>query len=319
MAEITFEFPDGVERRIHQLSDELGYVTLGEVVSRLKVAPLARVEFSAVALAPYLYDASLGDAFELPELDALTAGDLAGAVTRWIRRTASDNMAGRTESKFKVSLWRPKGDAQLHSFRFIARAPASEAFDEEDDDSGSGIVTPPPNMPPLNNGVFPPDAAAWQALSGSYVNFVSLLQNGYAHLFGLQNNAIIVLTGDNQRLRRTLEDAYGDLAKLRIGTFEIESAQREEAGSAKVREELGTQFISELGSLGRVFASVKLGMPAELVELVDLVNNTPELAEAIRDPEVRKVLRDEKTRKELAALLKLAAQPTPQKEQPQAA
>ena len=37
----------------------------------------------------------------------------------------------------------------------------------------------------------------------------------------------------------------------------------------RVREELGKTFLSELGSLGRVLATSKLGMAPELIELGD--------------------------------------------------
>ena len=54
-------------------------------------------------------------------------------------------------------------------------------------------------------------------------------------------------------------------------------------------------------------AAAKFGMAPELMELADIVSASPELAEALKAPEVRKLLKDEKTRKELAALLMMAA------------
>lgn len=98
-----------------------------------------------------------------------------------------------------------------------------------------------------------------------------------------------------------------------------------------MREELGRQFISELGTLGRVVASAKLGLSPELVELFETVNASPELLDALRSPDVRRLLKDEKTRKELAELLKMAAaaptetppannpSPSPEEELPKAA
>ena len=300
-SEIIFENLDQIEASVQRLRDELGYITLSEVKSRLRADTVGRVDFTAVSLASFLIDDDADGVPTFPDMDAITDEDLARAVGRWLRQHVHDNLIGRSEAKFKVSLWSPKGDTHLCSGRFIARR-AERPMDSPAGTFASGLPSPFPA-----NGVLPPDAAVWQALGGSYVNFVTMMQSGYAHLFGLQNSAIVVLNGDNQRLRKTLESAYGDLAKLRIGTFEAETEQRRDQASAKVREELSRQFISELGSLGRVIASAKLGLPAELAELIELVNATPELAEAIRDPEVRKVLRDEKTRKELAALLKIAA------------
>ena len=45
-----------------------------------------------------------------------------------------------------------------------------------------------------------------------------------------------------------------------------------------------------------------------MIELAEIVNASPELLEAMKNPAVKKILRDEKTRKELAALLVMAAQ-----------
>lgn len=39
-------------------------------------------------------------------------------------------MAGRATAKFRVCLWRPKGDALLHSARFVARNPVHLDADE---------------------------------------------------------------------------------------------------------------------------------------------------------------------------------------------
>jgi len=42
-------------------------------------------------------------------------------------------MAGRGSGKFKVCLWRPKGDALLHSARFVARNPVHMNADDGED------------------------------------------------------------------------------------------------------------------------------------------------------------------------------------------
>ena len=311
--EIIFENLEQIEASVQRLRDDLGYITLSEVKSRLQADTVGRVDFSTVSLASFLVEEDADGVPTFPDLDDISDEDLARAVSRWLRQHVHDNMVGRNEAKFKVSLWSPKGDTHIYSGRFIARRVERPA----EHTAPAGTIASGPSMRFTQNGVLPPEAAVWQALGGSYVNFVALMQTGYSHLFGLQNSAIVVLNGDNQRLRKTLESAYGDLAKLRIGTFEAETEQGRDSASTKVREELGKQFIAELGALGRVVAGAKLGLPAELAELIELVNATPELAEAIRDPEVRKVLRDDKTRKELAALLKLAAAAPPTTEKPE--
>ena len=142
------------------------------------------------------------------------------------------------------------------------------------------------------------------------------MQSTYSHLANLQNAHITSQSGQIARAQRTNEHIVGQLTSLKIGAYEIESHQRGDDGEGRVREELGKQFIAELGGLGRVLATAKFGMAPEMIELAEIVNASPELLDAMKNPEVRKILRDEKTRKELAALLVMAAQsatapPTP--------
>lgn len=236
-------------------------------------------------------------------------------------------MAGRATAKFKVCLWRPKGDALLHSARLLARNPIHLDGDEGEDFPLVAPPTPtvlaPAGPPALLVG---PEERVWAALGDGYTRLIALAQGTYSHIAGLQNTAIVVLNGQNQRLQKLVEELSGDLIQLKIGAYEVESGRRTDDGEAKVREELGRQFISELGTLGRVVASAKLGLSPELVELFETVNASPELSETLRSPEVRKLLRDEKTRKELAELLKMAAaatadtppanNPTPPAEEP---
>ena len=69
--------------------------------------------------------------------------------------------------------------------------------------------------------------------------------------------------------------------------FEAESSLRGDDGEGRVREELGKQFIAELGGLGRVLATAKFGMAPEMIELAEIVNASPELLEAMKNPAVK--------------------------------
>lgn len=314
MTEIVFEGLANTEQRILELTEELGYLSLYEVTGRNSSALLARMDFNPVDLLPYLVQ----DGGEVVDPDDATPAELAAAAARWLRRTAADNLTGRAEAKFKVMLWRPKGDANLHSARFIARNPA---WDEDDE---APLVPIPTVSAPPAPGVLPPEERVWVALGEGYTRLIALSQGTYSHIAGLQNTTIVSLNAQNQRLQKLVEELSGDLIQLKIGAYEAETGRRADDGEVKVREELARQFVSELGLLGRALASAKLGVPPELAELVSSVGESPELMEALKSPEVRKLLRDDKTRKELAELLKMAAAapanpPPPPPEQAQAA
>jgi hypothetical protein len=160
---------------------------------------------------------------------------------------------------------------------------------------------------PVPAGIVPPDARAWHALGDGYTRLMELAQKVYAHLATLQNTTVGNQNTQILRLQKVVEDLVAEHIKMRVGVVEADHSRRVEGEESRVREELGKQFISELGTFGRVVASAKFGMAPELMELAEIVSSSPELMEAMKAPEVRKMLRDEKTRKELAELLMMAA------------
>ncbi len=311
--DLQFEKLDTVEAVIRERCAEITHITVHEVHDRNGYPQLGRVCFGAVDLGAFVEheDDNYGDGDEsdddddAPDLGDLgkmdqgvTFAALAEAAMRWIRHMASQNMVGEREGKFKVNLWKGKGDKVIYSSRFLCT--------NLDWEEPPAALTVPAAMPTT----FPdnlPEARTWRALGEGYTHLISLLQGSYAHLATLQNAHISNQGGQLTRAQKSTENVVGQLTSLKIGAFEVESTQRGDSGEGKVREELGKQFIAELGGLGRVLATAKFGMAPEMVELAEIVNASPELLEAMKNPEVRKILRDEKTRKELAELLLMAA------------
>ena len=206
MQDITFEGLETTDRRLRELADDLGYVSLTEVTGRHSCEALGRADFSATDLAPYLAEMDpneLGELAEVADLDDPSNEDLARAASRWVRQVAAANMAGRATAKFKVCLWRPKGDALLHSARFLARNPVHMDGDEGDD---FPLVAPPaPTIAapaPQPAMIVGPEERVWSALGDGYTRLIALAQGTYSHIASLQNTAIVVLNGQNQRLQK---------------------------------------------------------------------------------------------------------------------
>ena len=327
---LQFEKLDTIDAVIRQRCTEITHITVHEVVDRNGYPQLGRICFGAVDLGAFVEpededrddpdddrdddrddrddpnDDPLGD---LARMDnGVTYAVLADAAIRWIKHMADQNMIGQREGKFKVNLWKGKGDKVIYSCRFLC---TNTEWEEPLANSPAPTV-PLPTMSPDTA----PDPRTWRALGEAYQNFVGLVQSSYQHIANLQSAHITSTSGQLARTQRSNENIVGELTKLKIGVFEAESHQRADDGEGRVREELGKQFIAELGGLGRVLATAKFGMAPEMIELAEIVNASPELLDAMKNPEVRKILRDEKTRKELAALLVMAAQsgtapPTP--------
>jgi hypothetical protein len=316
--ELQFEKLDTIDTVIRQRCTEITHITVHEVLDRNGYPQLGRICFGAVDLGAFIEldvddgdddDDEDGDRDEeesetlgdLARMDnGVSYGALADAAIRWIKHMADQNMVGQREGKFKVNLWKGKGDKVIYSSRFLC---TNTEWQEP------SVTVPAPTVPlPAPYPDTSPDPRSWRALGEAYQNFVGLVQSSYQHITNLQGAHITGTSGQLARLQRSNENIVGQLTNLKIGVFEAESSQRGDDGEGRVREELGKQFIAELGGLGRVLATAKFGMTPEMVELAEIVNASPELLEAMKNPAVKKILRDEKTRKELAALLIMAAQ-----------
>ena len=78
-------------------------------------------------------------------------------------------MAGRATAKFKARLWRRKGDALLHSARFLARNPLHMDGDEGDDFPLVAAPVPTTAAPaPQPAMMVGPEERVWSALGDGY-------------------------------------------------------------------------------------------------------------------------------------------------------
>ncbi len=339
MSELLLTGLDVTDKCLHDFRDDIGYLAISEVTDRNRSITGARVDFSGVALSPWLKrdstdddepeddddeeqedddaePAGLGDALDR---DVVDTAMLAIGARRWIRESVGSLMAGRPHVKFKIGLWTPRGQTLLHSSRFEARNPNAgrkEADEEADVEAERKVaaklrdLTPTVVAPPPRPGPFPPEERIWQSLGDGYANLIALSQSTYSHIAKLHGAEIISLSDQNKRLLGTVEALSADLRHVHVGTAEQEREEVRDAGDAKVREALGVQFIQELGSLGRALAASKTGIPPELADVVGALGSSPDLMDALKLPEVRALLNDEATLKELAELLRNVAKAT---------
>lgn len=320
MPTLLYDALEPVERRIHQVRADIGYITISEVVDRKNYEHIARIDFTETDLAPYCFEADHPEFEEAGQLGDL--GDAGGtqdeamrhadAVCRWIREMVTNNMHGQEEGRFRLFVWRPKGEQVLFTARFgctdaahVPPPPPTEL---------PALVTAPELLPTVTSTPemiarrdFYPPARAWDALGDAHTRLIELAQKTYGHLATLQNTTVGNQNLQILRLQKCVEDLVAEHIKAQVSAFREDGDRRTDQGEARVREELGKQFISEVGTFGRVVAAAKFGMAPELVELAEMVGASPELMEAMKNPEVRKMMRDEKNRKELAAMLLMAA------------
>lgn len=329
-------------RCMDSMRDDIAYLALSEINDRNRSVGAARVDFSAVGLSPWMKreagddddpeedeetgeDAGDDEDESAPDLrdaladDLVPTSQLTRAAQRWLVETVTSLMAGRTYGKFKIGLWSPGGKTLLHSARFEAKNPnarrteADEEAEVEAERAASATpkapdLTPTVHAPAPRVGPTMPEERVWHALGDGYTQLISLTQSTYSHIAKLQSAEIVSLSAQNKRLADTLESVSNDLRSVHIGTAEAQRDEANEAGSAKVREELGKQFIVELGSVGRAIASAKMGIPPELGDVVAAVQDSPELMTALQDPRIRSLLKEPEVAKHIAETLGMVAE-----------
>jgi hypothetical protein len=316
---LAYDALEPIEKRIRQVRADIGYITISEVVDRVKYESLGRIDFTETDLAPYAFESEIPEFEEAGQLgdlgDAALPGDaalrLAEAACKWVREMVATNMHGQEEGRFRLFVWRPKGEQILFTARFgctdtgfvpgtareLAVIPTAKELLPN--------VTMTTERVALLDSL--PEGRVWGALGAGHAQLIELSQKTYGHLATLQNTTIHNQNTQILRMAKVIEEMAAEQIKLRVGAVHADDSRRADGEESRVREELGKQFISEIGTFGRVVASAKFGMAPEMVELAEMVNASPELLEAMKNPEVRKMLRDEKTRKELAAMLLMAA------------
>lgn len=343
MNDVTLTGLELTERIMRDSGDDIAYIALSEITDRNRSVGAARVDFGAVGLGPWLKrpvgasededpeeeddpeDDDGGDEDE-PDLgNALADGlvsprELASAAMRWTQETVAALMAGRTHGKFKINLWSPSGKTLIHSARFEAKNPGARrrpADEEAEVEAERSSVVPMPTRPDLAPTVHPPtprsgppipEERVWQALGDGYTQLIALTQSTYAHIAKLQAAEIQSLFAQNKRLSDTVEAVSEDLRAVHIGTAQAERDEVTEATAAKVREELGKQFIDQLGAGVRAYIASKAALPPELMDVVGTLSQSPDLMDALRDPDVQHVIRQPEITQTLAATLRDIAQ-----------
>jgi hypothetical protein len=343
MNDVTLSGLELTQRIMRDSGDDIAYIALSEITDRNRSVGAARVDFSAVGLGPWLKrpagalddedeeddeepedDDDGGD--DEPELGDALDGDLASTrqlavgAMRWLDETVTALMAGRTHGKFKINLWSPGGKTLIHSARFEAKNPAARrrpADEEAEVDAERAAVVPAPRGPDLaptvhapipRTGPALPEERVWQALGDGYTQLIALTQSTYSHIAKLQAAEIQSLFAQNKRLSDTVEAVSEDLRAVHIGTAQAERDEVTEAAAAKVKEELGKQFIDQLGAGVRAYIASKASLPPELVDVVGTLSQSPELMEALRDPDVQSIIRQPEITQTLAATLRDIAQ-----------
>ena len=262
---------------------------------------------------------------------------LAEAMVGWVTQGCGLALGKRRSATFQVQGWIPKGMATVFAMRVTATNNEADEDDGEEDDAAEKSrddaptveypsPLPPPPLPEVSD-------SNWTQLGAHYRTFMDLNQHAltvihHANRVALatqqdgHRHVIKSLGNVTEDLRRQLDHSFGEIRRRdeyiaeRTGRFldikitaaemNLDASHKEDPAALKMKSELATNFITELGSLGRMAISSKLGSPAELVELFDLISKDEKLVERLREPDVRTMFREPGATEGLGQFLDLA-------------
>lgn len=342
MAFVVIDEHQQIENTLRRVADDVAYVSVRRIVNRKSYEPLGRRDFNSIDLSTWMADDDPEAALELDEAKAKAhqQSKLVDATMKWLVDTVETSIGDRAVDNYQVQFWRAKGLGVITSCRCTAHNQDAEVHEEDEEEDGDeaaasdDAAAPEPTSVSLPVMPIPPHlelpavpANAWDKIAQTS-NFmlqtwerqVALGQHMTANAFaaldhaGKQVSAELRLQLRNAnteiaRLHGLVTELHGQLIQLRIGAAEL--GQSQVAGSTtpeelRVRESMAKSFIEQLGSLGRMALSTKLGMDPALVGLIDKIMADEPLVELLKHPEVQEMFAEPGATGGLKAFLEMA-------------
>lgn len=264
---------------------------------------------------------------------------LADAMVEWIRQACSMEIGRRRTATFQAQGWKPKGIQSAFSMRLAVVNQDADDMDAGEDrepeapvrDEAPTIEVPAPL--PTPKALPPVPDSNWTQLGAHYRSFMDLNQHALRVVHHANQTAIAVqqrghahvlksLSNVADDLRRQLDHSFDEIRRrdeyiaeltgrfldIKITTAEMNlpTTQKEDPESLRMKRDLATSVINQLGSLSRMAVAAKFGVAPELVELFDLISEDEKLMERLAHPEVREMFRQPGATLALGQFLDLA-------------
>lgn len=340
-------------------AENIGHVSVREVISRSKYQPIGRRDFTRADLDAFMpdedYQTAMAAEFDQRDPDMPvdeTDGDktthanakdqqrLVDATLEFVRRTIELQMGKRRFAIFQVQAWRPKGVNVCFAMRVSGRH--NEVDDEEDegDAPGGGRELDDalaPTIQPSERRDLPepmelPESVQAHIESG-YRKLFDAMERGhqvsqvinrdalYGVMVGSQSVArqfvgvsselrkqISQLTTELERREGVIAELQAMLLSVKVDTAAIalDREMRADPAELKMRQEVATSVIDNIGALGRMALASKLGLDPALIGLLDAITKDDKLLEKLRQPEVSQMFSEPGATEALGQFLDLA-------------
>ena len=280
----THSFQDLEPLRAHlvRLAPEAGYVSLQDRSDPHKTEGIGKFRFDLDwARSRGFVDAQEAEAVDTHEL-------LAAKAWEWVQDTARDH-TDQAERKFRVRVFGPKGHDCIHSMHFRC---VFEGDDEPMDPTELAVLDLDPEDVETRAaaGAMTAIGRAYEDLSRNVQSTLAVIRGAYGHIGVLHVRQI-------DQLRTQLEDARGQVDRLvdHVLSSRAEAIETEEARLASERERVerahvAQHAVDQLSNTAKTLFLAHKGLPPEVLELGEKLQDRPELLKLLTDPSVQAVL-----------------------------
>ena len=313
----SYEGLDAIEQRLVRLCDDIAYIVIQDRTVPRKDETLGRFDFEVADATPYLVTPSTGDPEDELWLDddmqsedgEPSSKQIAEAACRWLRDISERCTVGETYRRFRVKAWGPKAYRMVDSGQFVCRN------HDADLDLPHEESAPTMPEPDFDKAAVRGAARGIQALGEFYAQWGNIVIGGISQLQGINNSMTARLHKQLQESRDQVDQLVGSVLEYRFNDATAAEVHKADAREVDARTTLARNAIEQVGQAARALLTQQ-AVPGDLTEVIGVMGQSPELLEALRDPDVRSLMQDPANLGHLAKLLKQAAAqaPQPQKE-----
>ena len=242
--------------------------------------------------------------------------EIARAACRWMRDCAARNTVGDPLRRFRVRIYGPKGADKLDSGSFVCRN--HDYADEVDTEAADAVVRElhiP--RPTFDQSAKDSTLKGIKALGDYYAQWGQIVLGSVGQLQGVNNSMLARLHRQLQESRGQVDDLVASILEFRVSEVEAQERRRIEEHAGDARSELARDALKQLGTAANAFLAGRSLSP-DLLETFGAISTSPEMTDALRDPNVRALMQDSDNLRGLAAMLQAAGQQAQAAQQAQA-
>lgn len=281
---------------LHEHADALAYVVLAEVLDRKARRAAGRLDLSALDLGS-------------PEG---RADRLAHQVLAWVQARLAEEQPQGSGITYMLKLY-GSGGRYLRSLSFPVRW--SDPRPQRPPRRRSTNLPAPPTAPAVTVLTVPldpqslPEARVWRALGAAIEHLLDTMTRSTGEIVDTQSRLIARQSGQLEAAWALIGALAERLAAERLERATEQRAARWEDRRARARAELVAAFLGELARVVEAMPGAATISPAR-ADLLALLEATPELEAALRDPTVRARLQDPMTRAAVVRALQAESEGT---------